>query len=321
MHDAHGGVRVSVCMKAFNHAPYIAQAVESVLAQRTTFPFELIVGDDVSTDNTRAILRELQARHPDRLRLVLPERNLGGAGKGLYAATLEVARGAYIATMDGDDYWNSADKLQRQVDLLDAHPEYSMCFTDVVEQIEDGSRPAKRLGDDMPKPVTGMAWVMKGCFIGACSPMLRREVVCPLPSWYFQIDSLVSDWTIYILAAEQGDIGYIDEIMGVYRIHPRGMWSRMDAAQQHEAVLEFYTQLHKATRGRFRGRARAEEATWYYRLAVVYQREGHHAEARRAAWQGFRRKPIGRDVYRTLLLKEFVFPYYAWLRSRLGRHA
>src|SRR5690606_34340291 len=128
--DAGGdsGMKVSVSITAYNHAPYIAQAIEGALAQETDFDFEIVVGDDLSTDATREVIRGFVRRHPGRIVPVFPEKNLGGGGKRLFLETIRACHGRYIATMDGDDYWTSPRKLQRQAETLDRDPALSMCF-------------------------------------------------------------------------------------------------------------------------------------------------------------------------------------------------
>ena len=132
---------VSVCMTTYNHAPYLREAIESVLAQQTDFDVELVLGEDCSTDSTRAICEEYVARFPDRVRLVCGEENIGWRAN--YLRTFEACRGRYVAYCDGDDWWCDPRKLQRQVAWLEAHPDCGMCYTvcpDYVFSIEEGFR-------------------------------------------------------------------------------------------------------------------------------------------------------------------------------------
>ena len=118
---------VSVCMTAYNHEPYLREAIEGVLAQRTDFAVELVVGEDCSTDRTRAIAEEYAAACPGRVRLVTGPGNIGWRAN--YLRTFEACRGKYVAYCDGDDWWCDPGKLQRQVDLLEADPACGMCYT------------------------------------------------------------------------------------------------------------------------------------------------------------------------------------------------
>jgi glycosyltransferase involved in cell wall biosynthesis len=115
-------------MITYNHAPYIAQAIEGVLQQKTNFPFELVIGEDCSTDGTREIVFEYQKKHPDIIRVITSDENVGAKKNGL--RVLKACQGKYIAFCEGDDYWHNPDKLQKQVDYMESHPECGMLFAD-----------------------------------------------------------------------------------------------------------------------------------------------------------------------------------------------
>lgn len=118
---------VSVHMITYNHAPYIAQAIEGVLQQKTNFPIELIIGEDCSTDDTRKIVFEYQKKYPDIIRIITSEKNVG-AKKNSYRTT-KAWRGRYIAFCEGDDYWHNNCKLQIQAEYLDCHSEYGLSYS------------------------------------------------------------------------------------------------------------------------------------------------------------------------------------------------
>ncbi len=116
---AAGPTKVSVVVCTYNHAPFIDQALASVLGQDTSFRFEVIVSEDCSNDATRDIVLRWRDEHPDRIRLLLSERNL--RSNEVVARGFRAATGEYVVLLDGDDYWTSPQKLQRQADFLDAH--------------------------------------------------------------------------------------------------------------------------------------------------------------------------------------------------------
>lgn len=119
---------VSVKMCTYNHAPYIAQAIEGVLLQKTTFPIELVIGEDCSTDRTRDIVLDYQRKHPDIIRVIAWRQNVGGIRNGL--CMNRTCRGKYIAYCEGDDFWHHPQKLQMQVDYLEGHPRAGLVHTD-----------------------------------------------------------------------------------------------------------------------------------------------------------------------------------------------
>lgn len=121
---------VSVKMITYNHEPYIAQAIEGVLQQKTTFPIELIIGEDCSTDGTRKIVLEYQKKYPNVIRVLTSDQNVGARRNGI--RTDSPCRGKYIAYCEGDDYWHDLQKLQKQVDFLEQNPDYGAVHSDVV---------------------------------------------------------------------------------------------------------------------------------------------------------------------------------------------
>jgi glycosyltransferase involved in cell wall biosynthesis len=118
---------VSVTMITYNHAPFIVQAIEGVLQQKTNFPFELVIGEDCSTDGTREIVFKYQKKYPDIIRMITSDNNVGMTNNGI--RTMKACRGKYLAFCEGDDYWQSLHKLQKQADYLESHPECGMVYS------------------------------------------------------------------------------------------------------------------------------------------------------------------------------------------------
>lgn len=118
-------VKVTVYLSTFNQAPYIAQALDSILMQKTTFPFEILVADDCSTDDTQKIVLEYQQRFPEMIQTYFTPVNVGGCKKLTECIDKGLFRGEYLSYLEGDDYWLGEDRLQVLVNFLDAHPEYS----------------------------------------------------------------------------------------------------------------------------------------------------------------------------------------------------
>lgn len=117
---------LSIVTITYNHEPYIAKTIEGVLMQQVNFPIEYIIAEDCSTDDTRKICEEYVAKYPDLINLLPSEHNLG-AKENEYRA-MKIAKGKYIAFCEGDDYWTDPLKLQKQVDFLESHPDYSVTF-------------------------------------------------------------------------------------------------------------------------------------------------------------------------------------------------
>ena len=118
---------VSVLMITYNHEKFLSTAIESVLMQEVSFPFEVVIGDDSSTDSTGDLCRKYALRNPDIIRLSSKDRNLGMITN--FITTLSVCKGDFIAICEGDDYWIDPFKLQKQVNFLENNPGYALVHT------------------------------------------------------------------------------------------------------------------------------------------------------------------------------------------------
>ncbi|HZT60174.1 MAG TPA: glycosyltransferase [Pyrinomonadaceae bacterium] len=271
-------MKVSVAVVTYNHEKYISRAVESALMQEADFDYEIVVGEDCSTDRTRDILIELQRRNPDRVRLLLHERNGGDGGKRNFVETYRAFRGEYIALLDGDDYWTSPHKLRRQVEFLDGHREYSECFHNVLLCHEDGSEPPRELYPRGQKELSTVEDLLKGNNISSCSVMFRRGLFGELPAWFTDLE--VGDWPLHILNAERGPVGYLDELMAVYRFHGGGTWVSRDYPQRLKLMMKTLEVINRHFNYRYQGIIRATVSDYCYELATIYEHEGNVAEAR-----------------------------------------
>lgn len=119
-------MKLSVCLIVYNHEPYLRQCLDGIMMQETDFDFEIVVGEDFSTDNSRAVLTEYSEKYPGKFKLLFREKNLGRPTLNVYQTSNECS-GDYIAYIEGDDYWTDNHKLQKQVDFLDTHPDFTGC--------------------------------------------------------------------------------------------------------------------------------------------------------------------------------------------------
>ena len=235
-------MKVTVLVITYNHEKYVEQALDSVLMQKTNFEYEIIIAEDCSIDRTRSIVLDFQRRNAGKIRLLLPPGNLGNAGNRIFTRGFELAQGKYVALLEGDDYWISSTKLQKQADFLDLHPECALCFHNALRIYEDSSRASLPYNPAGQKPISVLEDIVQSNFIAGCTPMLRKEVAGHFPEWYYNLP--YGDWFLYILCAQHGKIGYIDEILGVYRIHGQGFWSKLDAIQKLEGLIAFYETMN-----------------------------------------------------------------------------
>ncbi|MGH7556103.1 MAG: glycosyltransferase [Longimicrobiales bacterium] len=288
---SQAGVKVSVVVTTYNHERFAAQAVESVISQQTTFPYEVLLADDCSTDGTMQVLRRFERESSERVRVIVAERNRGDGGKRFFAEVLRLCKGEMVALLDGDDFWTAPDKLQVQADYLDAHRDFSLCFHDVKNVDETGTGELAREPAGTGNPVATIQDLLASCFIAACSPMFRTSVLVPVPEWYFEMPW--GDWPLYLIAAAHGRIGHLDRVMGAYRIHGGGMWSGLDVVTQNRQVVEFYRTLLSVLDQRHHPLLRQMTSIRYNRLARAHLERREWREARRCALLALQAKPIG----------------------------
>lgn len=214
-------ITLIVQMITYNHEPYIRQAIESVLAQQTTFDFVLYLYDDRSTDSTISICKEYSDKFPTKIRLNSNVRNLGASANAKIIHEASSLSGAkYIAACEGDDYWCDPLKLQKQIDFLELNPEYSICFHRVYEKTEEKVILSSHNPDtDQTYSIIDLS---ERNLIHTPSVVFRNNLD-KLPSWFFESPAL--DYPLHIINATYGLIKYFAAPMSVYRIHGNGMWS------------------------------------------------------------------------------------------------
>jgi glycosyltransferase involved in cell wall biosynthesis len=229
-------VLVTVRCITYNQEPYIRAALESFVMQKTNFRFEVIVHDDASTDNTASILREYAEKYPGIIVPIYEEENQyskrnGSIGRIMMAAT----RGKYTALCEGDDYWTDPLKLQKQVDFLEAHPEYSMCWTNAVDLDPDGSqREQNRYGGDTDSPISDII-TKGGAFISTASICFKSSIYKSMP---IEVRSqYVGDFPLQIYLAYIGKIRYLHDLTTVYRRNSIGSFTQRNSNISAERIL------------------------------------------------------------------------------------
>jgi glycosyltransferase involved in cell wall biosynthesis len=288
-------------MITYNHEKFVAQAIQSALDQRVNFEYEIVIGEDCSTDETRRIAVDFQRRHPDIIRLLLPERNLGVMKNTV--ETFRACRGKYVALLEGDDYWTSPHKLQRQVEFLESHPNCSMAFHNTTKVYEDGSREPHDSDPPDRKAISTIDDLWEENFITTCSAMLNRDLIGDLPGWF--VDLPWGDWSLFIFAARRRDIGYLSDVMGVHRLHGAGLWSGSNDAWRLEQVIRFYKVMDVGLGSMYHDKIRPLLAEQYFHLALEYERQGNLSNSRKCAVQCFLEDPRcqripRRDVYQAI---------------------
>ena len=128
---------VTILMPAYNHERYISQAIESVLAQKTNYPYELLIHDDCSTDSTLTIAQNYATKFSDKIKIFTEEENQGLLKS--YKRLIEQSNGKYLAILESDDYWLDENKLQIQIDFLESNSDYGIVAGDIISIDENGN--------------------------------------------------------------------------------------------------------------------------------------------------------------------------------------
>jgi glycosyltransferase involved in cell wall biosynthesis len=221
---------VSISLVAFNAENYLRDAIEGCLKQEVNFPYEIIIHDDASNDSTPQIIREYAAIYPHKIIPIIQQENQYSKGVEIIAKyIIPRAKGKYIAFVEADDYWIDPKKLQNQIDFLESHQDFSMCFTATKHIYPQSPRKPRlkryRNHDSVcpPKDVI----LRGGSLLDMISAVARRSVFDDIPDWYSY--SILWDWSIPLLALLKGKIQYHNYVTAVYRENSPGSWTQNTA--------------------------------------------------------------------------------------------
>jgi glycosyltransferase involved in cell wall biosynthesis len=237
---------VSVCCTTYNHKPFITQTVESFLMQQTNFKFEIVIGDDCSTDGTSEILKSFKERYPEKIRIISAKKNVGAHQN--MSNTVKTCKGKYIALCDGDDYWTDPFKLQKQVDFLEQNPEYIICchYTQVVDMdnnplyVDPNPLPLVHTYHDL---LAGKQVETKTATVVYHNiPEVQQFFKQPLFFKSYAADKLIKLYTTFISGRK---IYVMPEVMSCYRNHVGGLWSMIKAEARMEMMISDFNLIIK----------------------------------------------------------------------------
>jgi glycosyltransferase involved in cell wall biosynthesis len=230
---------VVIEMITYNHEKYIAQAIESVLMQKTNFAYQIIICDDCSTDKTAQICKAFKDKYPDKIDLHLNEKNLGVYLNAKKIHDISHSSNAeYIAMLDGDDYWMDENKLQMQVDFLRENQEYSIVWTQ-YQEVQNGSFTSVNLWENAESVVT---------YENFFRPYRTQTLTCLIKRSAFGNYKLsdfqyLADNTMYLICLKYGKGYILNNVTAAYRIHDNGLWS---GASDSKKAFAFYANLNEA---------------------------------------------------------------------------
>lgn len=243
---------VSICCATFNHASYVKDALHGFLCQETSFPFEIIIRDDASTDGTAQIVLDYVSRYPHIVRAVFETENQLSRGVRPSHVWADLAEGEYIALCEGDDFWLIPYKLQRQVDLLESHPGavMSVAGTDFYQQVGEnleylethfGNGKALQFFDDI-----------KHQYFHTSTYVIRAGVFKEVIRKYFLGQFLLGDTGLRFILISRGPFVLLPEVVSVYRMTGKGIWTSLDVDKKLKWELASARKLFDLLTGEYR---------------------------------------------------------------------
>ncbi|MBN1186460.1 MAG: glycosyltransferase [Bacteroidales bacterium] len=216
---------VDILMPAYNQEQYISQAIRSVLMQKSTFAFRLIIGEDCSTDITLQICEKFANLYPDKILLLKHSSNIGMAAN--YKELFDTVTSKYVAILEGDDYWTDKHKLQKQVDILESNPEVGLVHTNYFSLYENGKKKKGHLWektDSNSGNVIG-PYQITSVNINPLTTCFRADLAKENVDFDFIIDNRLLTVDVFLWAeiCRRSSVFYIDEISGIYRVHSRSL--------------------------------------------------------------------------------------------------
>jgi glycosyltransferase involved in cell wall biosynthesis len=226
---------VSICIVTYNHVNYIKECLDGILMQKTTFPFEIILGEDESDDGTREICIDYANRFPDTIQLFLRSRedviyiNGNATGRFNMVENLKAARGKYIAICEGDDYWTDPLKLQKQVDFLEKNGGYAICAHNVNELNTFTGLVAIKPGKTKLIDYNLDNYIINNktptCSLVFDKKYLKLDI--GFPEWFCKVN--FGDWAIVLMILKNSGklCAVLPDVMGTYRIHANGIHGKL----------------------------------------------------------------------------------------------
>ena len=308
---------VSVVVVTYNHEKYIEQAIEGILAQQCDFPFELIIGEDKSTDKTLEICLNYQEKHPDLIRVVTWRENLGISEN--YLRSIGRSRGKYIALLEGDDYWIDPAKLTKQVALMEQFPDTSLCgaWTRVVTEVPGKNLPTTLIGPEKSRTKYSLKDVMTSYLCHTSTFLLRKSKLCFTE--HFRA-TVYPDVYLQCLSVINGSLRCLPDVVSVWRHHSGGLCIGGNPYLHYDlnvAIREALLDVVNPYDARY---VKIGIDLMQYKKCHHLINDGRISEARQMA-PGLLRRLFGHDLLKALILSFHVClpKSYAFMKAIKGR--
>ena len=303
-------IMVTVFCAAYNHEKYIRNTLDGFVMQKTEFPFEVIIHDDASTDDTAKIIREYVDKYPKIIKAILQTENQYSRGGRISDRfVLPIAQGKYYALCEGDDYWIDENKLQMQVDFLEEHPEYSACVHNTMVLNSQNNKEIGVLGgnDNDISMANLIDWENYDRF-HTSSILCRMDLRKNRPAQ--MVCGSVGDYPFSLYLRSKGKIHRIPEVMSVYRIFSESSWSanvsRKKVISDNEKIINMLRYFDDYTNKKYNEYIEKRIKEIHLRNAEL---EGNYKYIKRDLKSIYRTKPL---KYK---FKIFILEYFPWIMT------
>ena len=295
-------LKVSIALTTYNHEEFISQSLESILNQKVHFDYEIVIGEDNSKDRTLEIIKNYQAKYPDKVRVLVRLGNLGYTRN--FDDTMQQCQGEYIAIFDGDDIMN-AGKLQKQVDFLDNHYDYVM-VGHVVQAFDSMTGKVVRIIQPKKKKdyYTIEDLIVEGSFFANSSKMFRRSAY-PKDGIDKRI-KYIADWAVTLDIVEDKKIGILWDNLAFYRVHGTSIMQKLRGADDFSDKAVIIDSINKKYSNKYRNLFNRQWAYAYLIYGIDELDNGKNISARRLFLKSIKKDfKYSLSVYFNLILSFF----------------
>ena len=302
-------MKVSVCVITYNHEKFIEECLLSILNQETNFDFEIVIGEDGSSDLTRTRIENCIRKYPGNIKLLPDVGNLGMMPN--FIRTLKACTGTYIAICEGDDYWTDISKLQEQVDFLDHNTDFVSCYTDIQHYSEKDAKTTDLIQEGID--TIQLPDLFNKNYITTLTAMFRNNVL-EFPEEFSALS--VGDWPLFTLLSQFGKIKRLPRITGVYRIHASNSFQVNSYLEKKTKVTEATEFLLKYLEPQYQCLAREKLIESYYILSIL------HIKSQDKEWalkycQLLRSSKLNAPLTKILKLRFLLFSYELKIKFKL----
>lgn len=277
---------VSVICTTFNHEAYIEDAIRGFLRQKTNFPFEIIIHDDASTDNTRRIIKYYADAYPILIKAILQDINQYRLGKKPIPLSAGYSKSPYLALCEGDDFWIDESKLQRQLDEMQKHPECDVSFHSATVLHPGGElTPIADYSEYVSIIPPEKIISADGAFCPTASLVLKRKIFDRLPDWFYE-KAPVGDYYLQVFGALSGGALYLPPAMAVYRAFASNSWSsslyrkeRNEIIAHSEKTMGCLSELDRYTDYNYSASINRAKSLQAFSIAILFLKKKYIKDA------------------------------------------